>query len=561
MNEVEHDNPAGKLSHDELGIGLIRESRYGTPLSIEPWLASDASQDGPATPGSPSTAASPLFQILSRTTTVAGEPLTAYDPIVVPLPNSPSSVLETGSVYRPFRKASTSSYFSEAGTPLTHRRQLSSGTISLANASDPRPIANLTAISTLPSETPDWNSFAQQGFKDVGDSVPLKLGDAFVEKNGTTAAKIALSNSASLPVSASNSLGRHQRKRDPAGVYSISHLSVHTINACYLDFLKDAVLDSNEDVRTGWPTFVILKTNEDELTGRKLQAEWLVIAARRSRLKPPPKPTPSPAQSVPVSSQNSSAPSLARKSSASLLTSRSKTPTNELEMGKKSLKGKKRTSLFNMLSLGPNASSTNDSPSEHRQRLPTSQSFAGTSRSSKLSSLKGNQSVRDINSLLKSRDGMSQSRPAYQKEPAPPLPTQNPTGYNVAKVNGDMPPPQLGAARVAITGSDSKGNIVDIQQDGELQDASLAMEDGLTDTEAAHTPTSAFTPDLAAATPDRGRRSAAPSPDSSQFLRETTAVPTVNQAEMASTQIPELDEHVAQLKLNDTVKDSPTHTS
>jgi hypothetical protein len=531
LNEVEHDSLQTKvLTQDELGIGLIREAKYGSSKSLDEWLNED--RNLLATPGA---SKMNLFDLLSQSTTTEGEYLTDFDPAVVPLPLSPGSPFESQTVYRPFRKTSTSSFFPDFNTPNgpsranssqllpSHTRGRSeSGSMLLNESGQGNPLSNLTASSTVPAE--DWKSFARSGFGDASDKIGLKLGAAFDENEKKPSAHreyqtLRAESARPFPTSSPSASGspnkiRRQRKRDVAGVFSITGMTAQAVDSAFLDFLKDSEMDQDESLRLDWPTFLILRIDREKGLDR-LKGECIVVNGKRKRLDPPVIASPPPA------------------ASPSDLMVQNKEPATTAGTTTQRKKTNRRASLFNILSIGPSKPKMSASPS-YTSSLDAEAQSEGVSAATvgELGQLTSNDNKPllspPIQDAAQSRPRSASGSQSLLRKQVPGLldnvkvdptlslnPSAEETTKSEAATSVESP--------IAITGSDSKGNLVQLQQDTGLVTPAERenIEGDYRSSSRPHTPTSMLSPDDSSVvgssllTPRRNRRSAAPSPASS----------------------------------------------
>ena len=570
-----------RLTRDQLGVGLIREAKYGSSVSLADWI--EAGETEEAASASPSTSSKALFDLLSRSVTSTGERLSDFDPAVIPLPLSPGSTIDTKSIYRPVRKASTSSFFSDLSTPYQPSRtnswlpasepaRLKAGVsnFSSAESSNSRLFAGMnttTASANQPGPT-DWKSFTKSGFGGDSQSTGLTLGDPFEEtKQGQSLVRHDSGSpflmqegkeqpSPLLSPQTPGTINRSGRTQAVAttGVFLIQDLTARRVDIAFLDFLQDLEFDSpNSSII--WPTLLVLNSSSDLQRELRLQGHWVVIVGRKALLpKAVVKPKDVQAEQLPTTEQRHVSPAPSQYE-PSLSTS-------------KRVKSSRRTSIFGMLSLSrpkvsPSPSSYNNSAQV--SRTPSINLSEAVSEMGQLKSpLQDNQSSVSVRPIQRPRAASNLSVrkqvPGMLDDVAVVSSTSlHPSGTGVLN-DPEQGKEQLLASPVAITGSDSRGNLVDVQQDEDAPrravPQALFMPDLLM-ADAPRTPTSALRPDTAetdtdiSATPRRGRRSAAPSPDSAladiSSTRSVTPEPSVATLEQPSG----LPDGIGELKLSE----------
>ena len=559
-NELEHDQrPSMALSQDDLGVGLIREAKYGSPVSLARWQEAGDQE----TPGSEST----LFDVLIRSTTAAGDTLTDFDPAVVPAPLSPGSAFENTTVYRPFRKASTSSFFSDVSTPLQVSRsnswlpssepaKPSSSSSSAMNlgSNTSRPIASLTASGDAPGGDAEWKTFTKSGFGSGTEPIGLRLGDAFEEKrpdqvhgrDRDLAIQSLGKQSTNEPLSPTSPgsvrMSSRRKKRDVTGIFTINELQARDVSPAFLAFLKDAEIDQEADLYPGWPVLLIMQTDDAIRATARLKGDWIVISGTRYNLPLPPAPLPPP----PVEK---------RPLPASPNVVPSQSPSTISASSSKRVKTYRRTSLFGMLSMGskpkspPSGSESSPglerSPSAGLQPLVVNEMGQIERKESAGLAITGadpKASQRPRAASYTSRKQVPGMLDDVKVESSSSLsPSEGIKGTAISPARNST----MLQSPVEITASDSKGNLVDIQHGdaiplsaSSLADEGDAMNPPQTPTSTLQPGTPGFETDVAMSTPQRGRRSAAPSPDSALvdpvISRSTTPEPMYHNADQPS---------------------------
>ena len=582
-NEVEDTKAIDeRLTRDQLGVGLIREAKYGSSVSLADWI--EAGQTEEAVSASPSSSSKALFDLLSRSATSTGERLSDFDPAVIPLPLSPGSTIDAKSIYRPFRKASTSSFFSDLSTPYQPSRTNSwlpaseparpkagVSNFSSAESSNSRLVAGMSATSTSINQpgSADWKSFTKSGFGGDDQPAGLTLGDPFEETKQSQ--PLVRHDSGSpflmqkgkehpsplLSPQTPGTISRSSRTQavTTTGVFLIQDLTARKIDIAFLDFLQDLEFDSPSFSSTSWPTLLVLNSSSDIQRELHLQGHWIVIVGHKAPLPKAVVQTKEvQAEQLPITDQRHASPAPSQYE-PSLATS-------------KRVKSSRRTSIFCMLSLSrPKASSSASSYNNSAQvsRTPSINQSEAVSEMGQLKSpLQDSQSSGSArpNQRPRAASNLSVRKqvPGMLDDVAVVSSTSlHPNGTGVMN-SGDQGRERLLASPVAITGSDSRGNLIDVQQDDDaprraVPDALVMPDQSMTD--APRTPTSALRPDTAetdtdiSATPRRGRRSAAPSPDSALADRSSTRSVTPEPSATTLEQPSGLPDGIEELKLSE----------
>jgi hypothetical protein len=438
---------------------------------------------------------------------------------------------------------------------------------------------NATTISVNQPGSADWKSFTKSGFG--GDSQPagLTLGDPFEETKQNQSLvrhdsgspflmqKGKEQPSPLLSPQTPGTINRSSRTQavTTTGVFLIQDLTVRKIEIALLDFLQDLEFDSPPNSSTSWPTVLVLNSSSDIQREFHLQGHWIVIVGHKARLpKAVVKPKDVQVEQLPIADQRHVSPAPSQYE-PSLATS-------------KRVKSSRRTSIFGMLSLSrPKVSSS-------------ASSYNNSSQVSRAPSINQSEAVSEMGQLkspLQDSQPGGSARPNQRPRAASNLSVRkqvpgmlddvavisstslDPNGTGVVN-NVDQGKEQLLASPVAITGSDSRGNLVHVQQDDDaprraVPEALFMPDQSMTDVP--RTPTSALRPDTAetdtdiSATPRRGRRSAAPSPDSALAERSSTRSVTPEPSATNLGQPSGLPDGVGELKLSEGRPSGPSALS